>query len=87
MAMRQMLLLLAIFSLACGCSHNRTVNTRAEDYETVAKDPRRDTEQARAENLRALQFIESGKYDPSLPLAFKLASVFSLQIAEIFSPD
>jgi putative transcriptional regulator len=31
--------------------------------------------------------IENGKYDPSLPLAFKLASVFQLQIEDIFTPD
>jgi putative transcriptional regulator len=31
--------------------------------------------------------IEKGKYDPSLPLAFKIASLFDLQIEEIFQPD
>lgn len=31
--------------------------------------------------------LENGKYDPSLPLAFKIASLFSLQIEEIFSPE
>lgn len=29
--------------------------------------------------------IETGKYDPSLPLAFKLARLFALPIEEIFS--
>ena len=28
--------------------------------------------------------IETGKYDPSLPLAFKIATVFGLAIEEIF---
>jgi len=28
--------------------------------------------------------IETGKYDPSLPLAFKIAQLFGLQIEEIF---
>lgn len=28
--------------------------------------------------------IETGKYDPSLPLAFKIARVFGLRIEEIF---
>jgi putative transcriptional regulator len=28
--------------------------------------------------------IESGKYDPSLPLAFRIAEVFGLRIEEIF---
>ena len=28
--------------------------------------------------------IEKGKFDPSLPLAFKIAKLFNLQIEEIF---
>ena len=28
--------------------------------------------------------LENGKYDPSLPLAFKIADVFKLKIEEIF---
>jgi len=28
--------------------------------------------------------IESGRYDPSLPLAFKLAKIFGKKIEEIF---
>jgi putative transcriptional regulator len=31
--------------------------------------------------------IETGKYDPSLPLAFKLSHVLGQRIEEIFSPD
>jgi putative transcriptional regulator len=30
--------------------------------------------------------IETGKYDPSLPLAFKIAELFGRKIEEIFSP-
>ncbi|RIK30419.1 MAG: transcriptional regulator [Anaerolineae bacterium] len=30
--------------------------------------------------------IETGKYDPSLPLAFKIAKLFGKRIEEIFSP-
>jgi putative transcriptional regulator len=30
--------------------------------------------------------IERGKYDPSLPLAFKIAAVFERTIEEIFEP-
>ena len=29
--------------------------------------------------------IEKGKYDPSLPLAFKIADVFQLSIEQIFA--
>ncbi len=31
--------------------------------------------------------IENGKYDPSLPLAFKMAAVFGMSIEEIFEPE
>jgi putative transcriptional regulator len=31
--------------------------------------------------------IETGKYDPSLPLAFKIARVFGSAIEAIFQPD
>ncbi len=31
--------------------------------------------------------IEKGKYDPSLPLAFKIASLFACAIEEIFAPN
>lgn len=31
--------------------------------------------------------LETGKYDPSLPLAFRIARVFGARIEEIFQPD
>ena len=31
--------------------------------------------------------IENGKYDPSLPLAFKLARLFKQRIESMFEPD
>jgi len=31
--------------------------------------------------------IETGKYDPSLPLAFSIARLFELKIEEVFSPN
>ena len=31
--------------------------------------------------------IETGKYDPSLPLAFKLARLFGIPIEDVFDPD
>ena len=34
---------------------------------------------------QAVNAIETGKYDPSLPLAFKLARLFGLRIEEIFN--
>ncbi len=31
--------------------------------------------------------LETGKYDPSLPLAFRIAGLFGLRIEDIFIPD
>lgn len=31
--------------------------------------------------------IETGKYDPSLPLAFAIARIFELKIEDVFSPN
>ena len=31
--------------------------------------------------------IETGKYDPSLPLAFKIAKLFGKQIEEVFQDE
>lgn len=31
--------------------------------------------------------IENGKFDPSLPLAFRIARLFGQSIEEIFEPD
>lgn len=31
--------------------------------------------------------IEKGRFDPSLPLAFRLAAVFGCRIEELFTPE
>jgi putative transcriptional regulator len=36
---------------------------------------------------QTINAIETGKYDPSLPLAFKIAQLFARQIEDIFVPD
>ncbi len=36
---------------------------------------------------QAVNAIETGKYDPSLPLAFKLARLFDQPIEQIFSDE
>ena len=52
----------------------------------------RDWSQARlAEELdvsrQTINAIETGKYDPSLPLAFKMAKLFESRIEDIFTPE
>jgi len=36
---------------------------------------------------QTINAIETGKYDPSLPLAFQIAKLFGKKIEDIFTPD
>jgi putative transcriptional regulator len=36
---------------------------------------------------QSVNAIETGRYDPSLPLAFRIAAIFGLPIEAIFSND
>lgn len=49
------------------------------------------TQQQLADRLdvsrQTINSIEKGRYDPSLPLAFKMAALFGLKIEEIFTTD
>ena len=36
---------------------------------------------------QSVNAIETGKYDPSLPLAFRIARVFGMAIEQIFSDE
>jgi putative transcriptional regulator len=36
---------------------------------------------------QSVNAIETGKYDPSLPLAFRIADLFGMRIEEIFLRD
>jgi putative transcriptional regulator len=36
---------------------------------------------------QSVNAIETGKYDPSLPLAFRIADLFALRIEDIFQKD
>lgn len=36
---------------------------------------------------QSVNAIETGRYDPSLPLAFKIARLFGMKIEEVFSED
>ena len=36
---------------------------------------------------QTINSIETGKYDPSLPLAFKLGQLFGVSVEQLFEPD
>ena len=52
---------------------------------------RRWTQARLAEELdvsrQTIYAIESGRFDPSLPLAFQIARCFGMRIEEIFTPE
>ena len=39
------------------------------------------------ESRQTINAIETGKYDPSLPLAFKIGQLFGKPLEEIFTPE
>ncbi len=57
----------------------------------VLRAERRWSQATLAEHLavsrQTVNAIETGKFDPSLPLAFKIASVFEQSIEQIFEPQ
>ena len=42
---------------------------------------------ALAVSRQTVNAVETGKYDPSLPLAFKIARLFERSIEELFEPE
>jgi putative transcriptional regulator len=40
-----------------------------------------------AVSRQTVNALETGKYDPSLPLAFKIAQLFGTRIEEVFDPQ
>ncbi|MCG2589877.1 helix-turn-helix transcriptional regulator [Rhodohalobacter sulfatireducens] len=61
---------------------NRLKVLRAERDWTQA-----DLAEALEVSRQTVNAIETGKYDPSLPLAFKIARLFEKQIEEIFEDE
>jgi putative transcriptional regulator len=61
---------------------NRLRELRARDGLTQA-----DLADALDVSRQTVNALESGKYDPSLPLAFRISRTFQLPLDEIFFPD
>ncbi|WP_151770767.1 helix-turn-helix transcriptional regulator [Streptomyces abyssomicinicus] len=61
---------------------NRITDLRAERRWTQA-----DLAQRAGVSRQTVNAIETGKFDPSLPLAFRLAKLFGMRIEELFLDD
>jgi len=61
---------------------NRIADLRAERSWTQA-----DLAQRVGVSRQSINSIETGKFDPSLPVAFRLAALFDLTIEDIFIDD
>jgi putative transcriptional regulator len=61
---------------------NRLRELRAEKQWSQA-----DLAQRLEVSRQTVNAIETSKYDPSLPLAFKIAQVFEMRIEDLFQPN
>lgn len=60
------------------------MKNRLKDLRTDRNWTQADLAQRVAVSRQTINAIEKGKFDPSLPLAFRLAKLFDLKIEEIF---
>jgi putative transcriptional regulator len=63
------------------------MNNRLKDLRTERNWTQADLAQFVNVSRQTINAIEKGKFDPSLPLAFRLARLFNLKIDEIFLDD
>jgi putative transcriptional regulator len=62
------------------------VNNRVRELRAARRWSQADLADRLDVSRQTINSIENGRYDPSLPLAFKIAAVFGLRIEDIFLP-
>jgi putative transcriptional regulator len=62
------------------------MNNRVRELRTALGWSQADLGEKLDVSRQTVNAIETGKYDPSLPLAFKIAALFALSIESIFTP-
>jgi len=63
------------------------MKNRLKDLRTERNWTQADLAQHVSVSRQTINAIEKGKFDPSLPLAFRLAKLFNLKIEEVFVDD
>jgi putative transcriptional regulator len=81
----------SVLSGGTGCDAKEVPVTAMRNHVAELRSARGWTQGQLAERLsvsrQTVISIERGRYDPSLPLAFRIAAVFSCHIEEIFIPE
>ena len=62
------------------------MNNRIKELRLARDWSQGDLASALSVSRQTVNAIENGRYDPSLPLAFTIAGVFSLKIEDVFQP-
>jgi putative transcriptional regulator len=62
------------------------VNNRLRELRAARRWSQADLADRLDVSRQTVNSIENGRYDPSLPLAFRIASVFELRIEDVFLP-
>lgn len=62
------------------------MNNRIKELRLARGWSQSDLANALSVSRQTVNAIENSRYDPSLPLAFTISSVFSLKIEDIFQP-
>jgi len=63
------------------------VNNRLRELRAARRWSQADLADRLDVSRQTINSIENGRYDPSLPLAFRIAAAFTLPIEEIFFPS
>jgi putative transcriptional regulator len=63
------------------------MNNRLKDLRTERNWTQADLAERVSVSRQTINAIEKGKFDPSLPLAFRLARLFGMSIEEVFLDD
>jgi putative transcriptional regulator len=62
------------------------VNNRLRELRAIQRWSQADLADRLDVSRQTVNAVETGRYDPSLPLAFKMAELFGLPIESLFSP-
>ena len=63
------------------------MNNRLKVLRAMRDWSQQDLADALAVSRQSVNAIETGRYDPSLPLAFRIADTFGISIEDIFQRD